>query len=183
MNGKVDEVMDGITDQPVINVFQVAFTNSEGERNLSGALAMSILLLINVYLGGFSHLTVTTRIVFAMTRDGAFPGSKYIYGVDKKRKIPVKSIIFCFFVDSIICLLPLINDQVFSAVCSISTIGYSISYAMPIFLRITVSRNTFRRGPYHLGKSSLIIGWISATFLVITSVAFFFATSFDENLN
>jgi amino acid transporter len=45
---------------------------------------MSILLAINVYLGGFSHMTVTTRVVFAMSRDGAFPGSKYIYGVHEK---------------------------------------------------------------------------------------------------
>lgn len=71
---------------------------------------MSILLLISVYLGGFSHLTVTTRIAFAMSRDGAIPFSKYIYGVSEKMKLPVKSIIFVFFVDGLICLLPLIND-------------------------------------------------------------------------
>lgn len=50
----------------------------------AGSLAMSILLAINVYLGGFSHMTVTTRVVFAMSRDGAFPGSKYITGVHGK---------------------------------------------------------------------------------------------------
>jgi hypothetical protein len=45
---------------------------------------MSLILAINVYLGGFSHLTVTTRVVFAMSRDGAFPLSKYISGVSGK---------------------------------------------------------------------------------------------------
>jgi amino acid transporter len=96
-----------------------------------------------VYLGGFSHMTVTTRIVFAMSRDGAFPGSKYISGVHGKSQLPLKSILFVFIIDSIIVLLPLISDTAFSAITQISTIGYSVSYAIPIMLRVTVSRNTF----------------------------------------
>jgi len=79
MNENINEVSEGLTDQPVINIFHLAFASSK-----AGALAMSILLAINVYLGGFSHMTVTTRIVFAMSRDGAFPGSKYIQGVHGK---------------------------------------------------------------------------------------------------
>jgi hypothetical protein len=39
---------------------------------------MSLILAVNVYLGDFSHFTVTTRVVFAMSRDGAFPCSRYI---------------------------------------------------------------------------------------------------------
>ena len=96
---------------------------------------MSILLAINVYLGGFSHMTVTTRIVFAMSRDGAFPGSKYIYGVNGKSQLPIKSIFFVFVIDSLLVLLPLISDTAFSAITQISTIGYSISYAIPIIFK------------------------------------------------
>jgi len=79
MNERIDNILEGVSQQPVINIFSIAFSGK-----LPGALAMSILLAINVYLGGFSHMTVTTRIVFAMSRDGAFPGSKYIQGVTGK---------------------------------------------------------------------------------------------------
>ena len=79
MNENIEKILKGPTDQPVINIFYLAF-----DKSYAGALAMSILLAINVYLGGFSHMTVTTRVVFAMSRDGAFPGSKYIYGVHGK---------------------------------------------------------------------------------------------------
>ena len=92
------------TNQPVINVFCMAI------RNKAGALTLSIILAINVYLGGFSHMTVTTRMVFAMSRDGAFPGSKYISGVSGKNKLPIKSIFFVFVVDSFLVLLPLVSD-------------------------------------------------------------------------
>ena len=60
-------------------------------------------------------MTVTTRVVFAMSRDGAFPGGKYIYGVNK-RQIPVKSIAFVFVIDSLLCLLPIVNETAFSAI-------------------------------------------------------------------
>lgn len=73
MNERIKDTLEGKSEQPVINIFSIAFNGK-----LPGALAMSILLAINVYLGGFSHMTVTTRVVFAMSRDGAFPGSKYI---------------------------------------------------------------------------------------------------------
>lgn len=102
----------------------MAFTDKEGNRILAGSLTMSILLLINVYLGGFSHMTVTSRIIFALSRDGAFPGSKYIYGVSDKLKLPVKSIIMAFVFGSLMCLLPLVNDTAFDAITGISTIGY-----------------------------------------------------------
>lgn len=148
----------------------------------AGSLAMSILLAINVYLGGFSHMTVTTRVVFAMSRDGAFPGSKYITGVYGKSQLPLKSILFVFVVDSIIVLLPLISDTAFSAITQISTIGYSISYAIPIILRVTVSRKTFVQGPWNIGKWSVPNGIISSIFLVATSICFFFPTAFDENM-
>lgn len=148
----------------------------------AGALFFSVILAINVYLGGFSHMTVTTRIVFAMSRDGAFPGSKYITGVHGKSKLPIKSIFFVFVIDSILVLLPLISDTAFSAITQISTIGYSTSYAIPIILRVTVSRKTFKQGPWNLGRLSLIIGIISSVFLVATSICFFFPTNFDENM-
>ena len=73
MNEKINDTLNGVTTQPVINIFNIAFNG-----NFTGAIIMSLILAINVYLGGFSHLTVTTRVVFAMSRDGAFPGSKYI---------------------------------------------------------------------------------------------------------
>ena len=127
-------------------------------------------------------MTVTTRVVFAMSRDGAFPGSKYISGVYGKNQLPLKSILFVFVVDSIIVLLPLISNIAFSAITQISTIGYSTSYAIPIILRVTSSRNTFQQGPYNLGRWSILNGTVSAIFLVATSICFFFPTQFDDNM-
>jgi len=68
---------------------------------------MSVLVLINLFFAGFSSMTVTTRIGFAMARDGAFPGSKFFYHVTEKNKVPSHMILLVLILDCLIVLLPL----------------------------------------------------------------------------
>lgn len=121
----------------------MAFTDKNGVHNKHGSLAMASLLIINLFFAGFSSLTVTSRIGFAIARDGGLPGSKYFYKINPKNKTPdrVIALVFCF--DTLLCLMPLVSTTAFIAITSITTIGYQISYAIPIFLRLTVSRSTF----------------------------------------
>lgn len=85
---------------------------------------MTILLLINVFFAGFSSLTVTSRIGFAMARDGAFPCSNKLKYVHPKNKSPVSMIVLVFILDALFCLLPLISETAFDAITSITTIGF-----------------------------------------------------------
>jgi amino acid transporter len=69
-------------------------------------------------------MTVTSRIGFAMARDGAFPFSKHLYKINPKTKTPDRVILLVFVWDVLLCLLPLINTTAFAAITSITTIGY-----------------------------------------------------------
>ena len=91
---------------------------------MAGALDMTILLLINLFFAGFSSMTVTSRIGFAMARDGAFPFSKKLYVVSEESKTPDRLIFLVFVIDVLFCLLPLINATAFAAITSITTIGF-----------------------------------------------------------
>lgn len=57
-------------------MFYIAFTSEDGTVSKGGVLAMTALLLVNTFFAGFSSLTVTSRIGYAMARDLAFPYSK-----------------------------------------------------------------------------------------------------------
>jgi amino acid transporter len=46
MNGNIEGAVNGLTSQPVINIFDMAFTDKDGNRILAGSLTMSILLLL-----------------------------------------------------------------------------------------------------------------------------------------
>jgi len=54
-------------------------------------------------------MTVTSRIGFAMARDGAFPESSILYKINSKTKTPDRIIFLVFVMDVLLCLLPLIS--------------------------------------------------------------------------
>jgi len=49
-------------------------------------------------------------------------------------------------------------------------IGLEASYILPIFLRLTVARKWFKKGPFHLGRFSIIIGSIGVVWGCFISV-------------
>jgi len=144
----------------------------------TGGLGLAILILLNVFFGGISSVTVTSRIAFAMSRDGALPASKALRKINKFTKSPVRVVILIYFFDSILLLLQLANSAAFSAIISLTTIGFQISYAIPIWLRVTQSRKTFQQGAFNLGRYSIACGWISASWLTFSSLLFFWPFSY-----
>lgn len=184
MQGKIEEYFHGESDYPVVNVYMQAFTDPvTGHHRKVGSLFVTILLLINVFCAGFSSMTVTSRIGFAMARDRAFPWSKALHRVHPVTKAPDAVIALTFVLDVLLCLLPLISKTAFEAITSITAIGYQISYAIPIFLRLTVSKDTFKRSLFNLGSFSELIGWVAVIWLCMTSCFFVLPVKFDENLS
>jgi amino acid transporter len=90
-------------------------------------------------------------------------------------------IFLVFILDTLFCMLPLISETAFDAITSITTIGYEISYMIPILLRITVARKSFKTSEFHLGVFSLPCGILSVTYLLFTSVCFLFPTAFNSD--
>ncbi|CDW88429.1 apc amino acid permease [Stylonychia lemnae] len=177
----IQEILDGNSDQAVVNIYALAFTDSNGHVKLAGSLILTVMLIINLFFAGFSSMTVTSRIGFAMARDGGLPLSSYLYKLNPRTLTPDRIIFLVFLMDVALCLLPLISQTAFAAITSITTIGYQISYAIPIVLRLTVCRNTFQKSAFHLGNFSEVIGWISVVWLCVTSVFFLLPSEFDEN--
>jgi amino acid transporter len=62
-------------------------------------IILSIMLAMNMYFSGFSSLTATSRLIYTMSRDGAFPGSRYFKKVTKKTQIPVGAVFLTMFLD------------------------------------------------------------------------------------
>lgn len=125
--------------------------------------------MLNIFLSGFSSLTVTSRVGYAMARDRAFPCSDYLSKINPETKSPDNIIMLVFLLASCLCCLPMISTTAFTAITSIATIGVQASYALPIFLRVTHSSKSFKNNGFSLGRFSIILGWISFIWLMITS--------------
>ena len=123
-----------------------------------------------------SSLTVTSRIGYAMARDDAFPGSSWLKVVNPRLQVPARVVFMVLVVDCLLLLLPLATPLAFAAITSITTIGFQISYALPILQRVTVARHTFKKSDFHLGAFSVPVAAISAFWLFFTSMIFFWPT-------
>ena len=64
---------------------------------------------------------------------------------------------------------------------SIAVIGLYIAYVTPTYLRLRQGEN-FRRGPWHLGRWSYVVGWIAVVWVVFITILFMLPTVEPDRL-
>jgi amino acid permease (GABA permease) len=120
---------------------------------------------------GMSSVTANSRMIYAFSRDGALPGSAFWHRVNKRTRTPTNAI-WLAAVGALILGLPYLwNPTAYAAVTSIAVIGLYIAYVTPTFLRLRKGE-AFKRGPWHLGRWSYVVGWIAVTWVVIITILF-----------
>jgi amino acid transporter len=139
-------------------------------------LVLSVSLLIALFFAGKSSLTVTSRIIYAMARDGAFPGSNYLAYITKSTKVPLGAILITLVLNILFLLLNLVNTTAFIATTSLAVFGYQISYAVPLLLRATSGRHGFKRSDFNLGALGAPVALACGIWLLLTSTLFLFPT-------
>lgn len=100
---------------------------------------------------GTSILLVASRQTFAFARDGALPGSRWLYRMNKYTKTPVNTVWFCVICSMLMGLLAFAGTQAIDAVFSIPVIACYVAYCIPISARF-IFTNNFKPGPFSLGK-------------------------------
>lgn len=121
-----------------------------------------------------------------MARDGVFPFSSYLRWIYEPTKVPFANVMFVFIINSLLLLLQLASHTAFLAIISVTSIGFQISYFMPIFFRCTSARNSFPHSEFSLGRFSIPIAIVSSTWLFITSIFLCFPTEYPvtkDNMN
>ncbi|KAG0258203.1 hypothetical protein BG011_003436 [Mortierella polycephala] len=161
----LDRVLKSPTASPITQIF----LDSVGE---TGALLLLVILLLAQFFCGSASVTANSRMIYAFSRDGAMPGSKYLHRIHPTLKSPVWGVWLSCFVSGLLGLLYLADSAAFSAITSIATIGLYISYGLPTLCRITYARNSFEPGPISLGRFSIPIGTIACTWIVIITILF-----------
>jgi amino acid permease (GABA permease) len=138
-----------------------------------GRHAAEFLILISLvaqFFCGMASVTANSRMIYAFSRDGAVPGSKYWHKVNKRTRTPTNSIWFAVVGAMILGLPSLYQNKGYSvaffAIVSVAVVGLYISYIIPVLLRRLRGPN-FTPGPWQLGKWSPIIGWTAVVWVVI----------------
>ena len=147
---------------PVLDIVKTALGSTGGLLLFAG-------FVIAQAFCGLSSITSNSRMLFAFSRDGALPGSKWLHVVSKKYRTPARAI----WVAAIIAFIPALAQfpvpAVYSIVVSISVIGLYVSYVIPVLLALIYPKR-WTPGPWNLGRYWPIVGWVAVVWVAFISV-------------
>ncbi|KAH9975093.1 APC amino acid permease [Lactifluus volemus] len=150
--------------QPVTQIF----LDTVGEK---GAIVLMVIVIGAMFLCGTFSITSNSRMMYAFSRDGAIPGSKFLNKVDGRWRSPIRTVWLSCTLSLILALPSLGSSVAFAAATSIATIGLYISYGIPIALRV-IYADRFVRGPFHLGAFSYPIAIVAVLWIALISIVF-----------
>eukprot|EP00253_Pinus_taeda_P028278 PITA_28278 len=147
-------------------------------QSSSGAIVLLFVIWGSFFFAGLSVTTSAARVIYAFSRDGGIPFARIWRKVHPKYQVPANAVWLC----AILCILlglPILKiDTLFTAITSISTIGWVGGYAVPIFARMIMPKENFKPGPFYLGRASRPICLIAFLWICYTCSAFLLPTTY-----
>ncbi|KAG7448120.1 APC amino acid permease [Guyanagaster necrorhizus] len=119
-----------------------------------------------------AHVLLSLSI-FAFSRDGGFPLSRWVYYVDPQTRTPSHAVWFGTFLSLLLGILAFAGNNAIGAVFSLVITGQYVSYSIPMAARF-LGGKTVKPGPFRLGPLSLPIAAIAVTWMTFMTAVFMF---------
>ncbi|KAF7120480.1 hypothetical protein RHSIM_Rhsim13G0200300 [Rhododendron simsii] len=153
-------------------------------HNSTGAVVFLCIIWGSFFFCGLSITTSAARVVYALSRDKGIPFSPIWRRIHPVHKVPINAVWLCATLSTILGLPILKLNVVFTAIISISTIGWVGSYGVPIFARLVMDQENFKPGPFYLGsRASRIICLVAFLWICYTCSAFLLPTLYPITWN
>ncbi|CAL1708579.1 unnamed protein product [Somion occarium] len=147
MGTDIENIMANPIGQPMTTII----LNSLGKK---GTLVVwSLIVFVRC-------MTACSRQVFAFSRDGALPGSSYLYRINKHTGTPVNCVCFAACLASLLGLLVFAGSIATSALFSLSVTGQYIAYIIPISSRF-LGGEKWTPGLFNLGVMGRPIAYVA----------------------
>ncbi|MBD0741042.1 amino acid permease [Streptomyces sp. CBMA152] len=136
-----------------------------------GTAKLLLLIVIGAMLFcGLANMTSNTRQIFAFSRDGAMPGSRWWHSVSLRTRTPVKAVWLAAACSLVLIIPGWWSHTAFTAIVSVNVVGLYLAYGVPIFLRLRL--DDFEPGPWNLGRYGKPVAAIAVIWIVLSSVLF-----------
>jgi urea carboxylase system permease len=139
--------------------------------------ALLVFVVISTGAGALAIQTATIRFMFAMSRDGKLPFSRWVGRVSAKSNTPANAALVVAGIVEIIMLATANQTAIFTVLTSVSVVLIYLAYAMALAAqlrrRLTRSRqSTTPTGYFSLGRWGLTVNIAALVFLVLGAVNF-----------
>ncbi|MEV6976949.1 amino acid permease [Kitasatospora sp. NPDC093806] len=130
-------------------------------------------LLLLIVIGaqlfcGSAETTAASRMIYAVARDGALPGSAMWRRVSPAG-VPVAAVWLAVSVAFVLAMPSLWSATAYGAITAVNVIGMTPSYVLPVFLRLRQGAR-FVPGPWNLGRWSRPVGIAAVAWVVVLTV-------------
>jgi len=147
------------------------------------AVFFLVILFVGIECSNCANLTSASRMIYALARDDALPFSKHLYHMDLYLGGPVRSIWAALLLCFILALPGVGSESVLSALFSLTATGLYTSYAIPIFLRVTIGCDTFCPAEWSLGSYSYPMSCFAVVWCAFMVVILCLPTSADLSVD
>ncbi|KAK7952968.1 hypothetical protein PG988_013662 [Apiospora saccharicola] len=162
MSPDLESILNSRFGQPMAQIYYDALGKN-------GALAFTAFIFIVQYFMGLCFCVAASRQLWAFSRDGALPFSRFIHPVSRRfGHVPVRAIWVCVIVAAVFGLLCVIAPAAASALFSLCIAGDNLAWCVPILARVVWGQSRFKPGPFYTGRRfSVPIAWAAAAFLLL----------------
>jgi amino acid transporter len=137
----------------------------------TGVAELLLLIVIGcMFFCGLANMTSNTRQIFAFSRDGAMPGSRWWHSVSPRTRTPVKAVWLAAACSVALVVPGWWSHTAFTAIVSVNVVGLFLAYGVPVFLRLR--GGAFQPGPWSLGRWSRPVGWVAVAWIACSTVLF-----------
>ncbi len=172
----VDIAFGNAQDPFLINAAPRLISSSVGTGT---AKLLVFICIVGQFFCGMASVTANSRMIYAFSRDGALPGSRFWHKINPKTRTPTNSIWLGVVLAAIVGSSSLYvagtgagrYSTAFFAMTGICVIGLYIAYAIPIYLRLT--NPDFQPGPWNLKGRHKVVGWTALVWIGFITLLFF----------
>ncbi|KAI8994275.1 APC amino acid permease [Gaertneriomyces semiglobifer] len=145
------------------------FYQTAGQK---GAIFLLAIVISAGWCCGVGTMAANSRMFYAFARDNGLPASKFWTTLNTRTGMPIRLVWLSATLVIILAIPSMFSGEAMSAIAGICIIGFTVSYAIPVFLRITVGRHTFVQSEFNLGRWSTILGAVGCAWTALAFVMF-----------
>ncbi|MGO4697045.1 amino acid permease [Paenibacillus sp. 2TAB26] len=139
-----------------------------------GTSMIIIFVILSLWSSGLQTMTVCSRIVYSLARDGAMPLSQRWSNVSERHQTPIPAVWLCAVISLTILLIAFFSyrDDTIIFLLTAAIICLNLSYAIPIAWKIKQGKihAQLHASPWHLGSWSIPIHVVSIAWLLLTTI-------------
>ncbi|KAL4075578.1 hypothetical protein J3A83DRAFT_4356844 [Scleroderma citrinum] len=140
----LDTVFSLDAPQPFVQIYALAL----GRK---ASIFMTIIAVLGLIMNTTVAIVASSRLVFAVARDGVLPLSRWIGGVDAKGQ--PRNAVTVIYIFAAILLCTILPSQVaFTSLVSAGGVPTIAAYGLIALLRLTMTPNHFQSSHFKLGK-------------------------------